>query len=460
VRRWSATLALVGLLLLAGCSTGYQGTETAVGPGTPDTDPDTATVTPTATPDPDRLGWEAGYDANATLAVNATDGLNESEREAVVARAMARVELIRGLEFEETVPVEVIDREEFRERDVFASGDVDPATEQSYEALFLVGEDRPTGDVLDELSGSGVVGYYSGEGIVLVSDSETPTVSRGTLVHELVHALQDQQLTLSYSSETRDTQLAARGLVEGDAVTVQREYESRCGVNWTCIDRPSAGAPPAGPIARNPGVYLTIIQPYITGPEFVAALRERSAGAESDEGDWAAVNDAFGEFPASTEQTIHPEAYPEDEPAFLTVEDRSTEAWERAGSTTLGEAQIHVMFWKQRFVPRPDDAIRTDYDHRLSAGWDGDRLVAYRNAETDESAYVWKLVWDSPAEASEFHEGYVRMLRLRLDAERRGATYVVPDSPFADAFRVTLEGDTVTVVNAPSVEALSEVSGE
>jgi hypothetical protein len=282
-------------------------------------------------------------------------------------------------------------------------------------------------------------------------------VSRATLAHELVHALQDQQLTLSYRAETRDERLAGLGLVEGDAVTVQREYQSRCGVNWTCIDQPSGDAPPAGPIARNPGFYLTLIQPYIEGPEFVAALRNRS------DGDWTAVNDAFDRFPNSTEQTIHPEAYPEDGPATLSVPDRSTAAWERVGSDTLGEAQVHVMFWKQRFVPRPDDAIRTDYDHRLSAGWGNDRLVAYRNAETNESGYVWRLVWDSPAEAAEFHEGYTRMLRLRLDGDRvrgQSGVYVVDDGPFADAFRVRLEGDTVTIVNAPSVESLPGVGGK
>jgi len=455
VRRWTAALTLAALFLLAGCSTGYQGSTTAE-PGGPGATP---SATETATPGSDRLGREAGYDANATRAVDATDGLNGSEREAVVARAMARVELIRGLEFEERVSVEVVTRAEYRERGVFESDGTDPVAEQSYEALFLVGEDRSTNEVLGNLTGSGVVGYYSpGEGaIVLVSDSPTPQVSRGTLAHELTHALQDQQLDVSYPVDTRDQRLASQGLVEGDAVTVERAYQSRCGVNWTCIDRPTGSGVPAGPIARNPGVYLTLIQPYLEGPEFVTALRNRSGG------DWAAVNDAFDRVPESTEQTIHPDAYPENGPTNLSVPDRSTDAWERVGNDTLGEAQVHVMFWKQRFVPRPDDAIRTDYDHRLSAGWGNDRLVAYRNVETNESAYVWRLVWDSPAEAAEFHEGYSRMLRLRLDGERvRGAqgVYEIADGPFADAFRVRLDGDTVTVVNAPSVESLPAVGGE
>jgi hypothetical protein len=36
---------------------------------------------------------------------------------------------------------------------------------------------------------------------------------------------------------------------------------------------------------------------------------------------------------------------------------------------------------------------------------------------------------------------------------------VVRDGPFADAFRVTRDGDTVTVVNAPTVADLGGVHG-
>jgi hypothetical protein len=454
VRRWPAALALLGLCLLAGCSVGYQD---ATGPSATPTDH------PTATPTEDRLGWEAGYAANATLSVNATDGLNESEREAVLARTMARVELIRGLEFRDPVSLEVVSRAEYRNRSVNFSGsdEAGPLADQSWEAPFLVGEDRDSSEVLGGLFGSGVVGYYSPDedAIVVVSDSETPTVNRATLAHELVHAFQDQHLSLRYPSRTRDERLAAQGLTEGDANLVEAIYERRCGVNWTCIDRPSGSPPPAGPIARNPGVYLTLVQPYIVGPEFVRDLRNRSAG-------WEAVNDAYGTFPAATEGTIHPERYPED-PAFVSVDDRSSEAWERVGSDTLGEVTVHVMFWNRRLVPRPDDAIRTDYDHRLSTGWGNDRLVAYRHTETGEEGYVWRLVWDSPAEAAEFHEGYIRLLRHKVDADRvRGAggegtsVHVVDEGPFADAFRLIIDGDTVTVVNAPTVEALPAVGGE
>jgi len=65
-------------------------------------------------PESDRLGWENGYWHNESVAVTPADGYNESELDAVVARSMARMELVRGLEFEEEVPVTVIDRVEYR----------------------------------------------------------------------------------------------------------------------------------------------------------------------------------------------------------------------------------------------------------------------------------------------------------------------------------------------------------
>jgi hypothetical protein len=447
-------LALVALLLLAGCSAGYQGTAPTGSSGSEIT----STATETAIPDDDRLGWEAGYDANATLALNTTDGLNKTELNAVIARTMARVELIRGLEFEQTVRVEIISRAEYRERSIFGSDGTDFVADQSYEALFLVGEDRTANQVRSELTGAGVVGYYSSskKQIVIVSDSPTPQIRRGTLVHELVHALQDQQLTLSYPVNTGDERLAGQGLVEGDAVTVEREYQSRCAANWTCIAQPSRGTLPAGPIARNPGFYLTLIQPYITGPEFIAVLRGRSDGT------WDAVNDAFSRFPNSTEQTIHPETYPKNDQINISVPDRSTEAWVQIGSDRLGEARIHVMFWNERFVARPDDAVRTEYTHSLSTGWEIDRLVAYRHTTTNRTGYVWRLKWDSPAEAAEFHKGYTRMLRLRLGGDRvrgQSGVYVIDNGPFADAFRIRLDGDTVTVVNGPSVNSLAKIGG-
>ena len=436
MRRQALTVAMACLLVLAGCTVGYQG--------------DTA----------DRIGWEAGYAATDPLDVVATDGFNASERAAITARTMARVETIRGLEFTEPVPVEIVSRAAYRNRSIrFAGSDqVDIVAEQSWEAPFVLGEDRTAATALDALFGDGVVGYYSSDTgeIVLVSDSPTPTLDRATLAHELVHALQDQQLPDTEPATSRDGRLASQALSEGAARAVERAYETACRERWSCLDRPRGGRPPAGAIATYQGVYLTLIQPYVSGPAFVETLRAREEG-------WTAVDEAYERVPTTTAETIHPGRYPATATANATVTDRSTPGWSAVGTNRLGETTIHVMFWLERMVPRPDDAIRTSYEHPLSAGLAGDRLVAYESA-TGQQGYVWRTVWDSPAEAREFHDGYLRLLRFRVGADRLAPAaegpskrYVVRSGPYADAFRVRLDGDTVTIVNAPSVDELEKI---
>jgi hypothetical protein len=104
----------------------------------------------------------------------------------------------------------------------------------------------------------------------------------------------------------------------------------------------------------------------------------------------------------------------------------------------------------------PEDHPTYVYDQRLSAGWRGDTVVPYRGTD-GEDAYVWRTAWDSPAEAREFLEGYRAVLDEHGAVERGDGVYVVESGPYADAFRVVRRGDTVTVVNAPTVGELDAV---
>ncbi|RDZ53024.1 hypothetical protein DEQ92_15725 [Haloferax sp. Atlit-6N] len=469
-RRLAAVLSAL-LLVVAGCAAPIADPN-AAGDASNDADGTADPAEDWAWPDDpptDRLGWEAGYWYNESIAVNQSDGLNATEREAFVARTMARVEVVRELEFEESVPVEVISRAEYRNQ---SEEPADPVhsdwNDQVWEALLLVGEDRTIDEVFDELYGGAVLGYYSPseDRIVLVSDDDRPTIDRRTLAHELHHALQDQHFGLDGSPPTQDAQLAENGLVEGDARYVDRLYEERCETDWECVPRPPASGSGSG--SYDYPVFLTIYAPYSEGPTFVADLRER--------GGWAAVDDAYADRPASTEQVLHPKRYPDERPVEVTVEDRSSAAWTRYDTDpvadTVGEASIFATFWKHRAIDRgrlqQDTGAYSPYNYTAgpSEGWAGDAVVPYRPASDEtyeanphERGYVWKTVWDSEADAEQFERAYVTYtLKLRLGGSYAGEnTYLVDDGPFADAYRVTRDGDTVTVVNAPTVERLDEV---
>jgi hypothetical protein len=443
MRLWVVVL----VVLLAGCSGVVPTDEPTADGGTPDGD----------------IGVEDGVGADESLPITTDDGLNETELDLVVARMMARVETIRGLEFEREVPVEVISRETFRDRGAVGGGEADPVAERLHEAAFLVCEDQTVGEARGEVYGQSVLGYYNGSHIVIVTDdTDGVRISRATLAHELTHALQDQHFSLAPAGRSHDARLAAQGIVEGDANYVEFAYERRCGDEWECIPPVESSGGGGGP--GNVGLYLAVFTPYSEGPELIAALRER--------GGWAAVNDAFADKPVSTEQVIHPERYPDEEPVDVGVPDRSGEAWRRAGEgrsgDTIGEGTLYAGLWVNGAIPESnlreggDDLSPYSYDHPATEGWAGDRVVAYTNGSA--SGYVFKSTWDSTEDAEQFQAAYVDVIEANGGREVRDGVYRIPEnSSFGDAFRVVRQNRTVVVVNAPTVgqlDAVHDVDGQ
>ena len=433
-----ALVAVAVLALLAGC-TALE----SLGGGHPAGDPDS-----------DRIGWENGYWYDDPLNVTASDGYNATEREVVVARTMARVEAIRDLEFNETVPVDVISRQEYRANRSGGGGSAVHSrwNDQVWESIFIVGERSSYSNSSSETLGQSVQGYYSpGEdAIVLVSDSSTPTIDRTTLAHELVHALQDQHFGFGADGDTQDRQLANRGVTEGDARYVDTIYENRCGDRWACIPKPGRDGGGGGSASGgyNRGLFLTIYTPYAAGSQFVDQVRAQSG--------WSGVDEIYDARPESTEQLVHPQLYPDEEPVNVTVPDRSSGEWHRFDvdpvADTVGEASIYAMLVHNGAV---DPEYRYGYDSEPSAGWGGDSVVPYTNGTT--GAYVWQTVWDSEADAEQFHAAYLDVLDSHDARNPRGNVYVVPDGAFEDAFRVVRSGDTVRIVNAPTVDGLDAV---
>ncbi|WP_181684772.1 Hvo_1808 family surface protein [Halorhabdus salina] len=439
-------------------------------------------------PETDVLGWENGYWYNETLDVTPEDGLNDSELEAVVARGMARVEEIRRLEFETTPPVEVISRADYRQR--VANGTTNTTDAQrlhqnvKYEALFMVNESTDAVAVQADNRAGGVGGFYdpsTGEIKIVSENTETPQMNEITLSQELFHALQDQRFNVSaYNQSTQELHNAKDGIIEGDGNYVDHLYQEHCDGAWngTCLE-PSGQNTPAD-FDPHLGLYQILLQPYSDGPPFVEGIRE--------EGGWDAVNAIYENPPASTEQTIHPEKYGEDEPTDVSVPERSSDRWrplESNGSVdhaSFGEAGLYVTLWypavqtqgMTSIVPLQnhinyDDAGNVDqfdpynYNHTAIAGWDGDKLVPYvtdDSSETNETGYVYEMVWDSSADAAEFRDAYAELLQFNgaEPVEGRIGTYRIPDDQgFGDAFYVTQTGDRLVLVNAPSVEDLSAV---
>jgi hypothetical protein len=433
----------------------------------------------------DTVGYVEGYWYDDRLAVDNQSNavVEEAEIDPVVYRAMARVERIRNMTFEETVSVDVISREEYRTTngDRFANITSANRLEQNvgYEALFMVDRGTAATDATETLYGGAVKGYYEPQTdeIVIVSESpEAPELDELTLGHELVHALQDQRFNLSrLEGSTQDESLAIDGLVEGDASRVEREYESRCGTDWNCLT-PSDGERSQTPDI-NWGIYFTVYQPYSDGPDYVNYLRSQGE-------DWAAVNAAYDDPPRTTSAVIHPGS--EREPATVSVPNRSSGDWRQlrvdggVANDTVGEAGMVAMFAADALAGNRDAVIEAtdlyqsgtrgyNYNHSVTNGWAGDELMIYTNDDanaTNDSAeaagragYVWRTQWQSGADTTQFVDGYLQLLGNHgaEPVDGRQDTFVIEDGGYSGAYYLNRSGETLTIVRAPTVDELSAV---
>ncbi|ELY46582.1 Hvo_1808 family surface protein [Natronorubrum sulfidifaciens] len=440
-----ALFAVVALVVLAGCTL----------PQSPDQF------------DTDReLGVVGDYAHDDTFEFDDNEALTAAQLEAVKYRSMARIEVVRELKFKHDVELEVISREEYLSQR-HESGSASVFTNELWRGAFVVDGETDANQARDDLYGTAVQGYYTSDRIVIVGDdTDGIRIDRETLVHELVHALQDQHFGIERHGETIDEQRAELGLLEGEANYVPHLYEQRCATTWQCLadhERPAAdGSPTDRPF--NVGLFLSIYAPYSEGAPFVAHLHDR--------GGWDAVDRAYERYPASTSQLIHPERYPDDEPVAVEIPDRSSEEWVAYSpegdphTETIGEATLFATLWANGVIDRPLSEGSTDlspynYSHPTTDGWAGDTFQVYLDtAEDDRTGYVWHLEWAGSDDAEAFAGAYRTLL------ERNGGTpvdavddaYRIPDSePFGGAYRVTVSGNTVEIVGAPLAIDLEDV---
>ncbi|MFC7213625.1 Hvo_1808 family surface protein [Saliphagus sp. GCM10025334] len=454
------------------------------------------------------LGTIYGYNATSTLEVDDPARVSQAELEAVTYRAMARLEELRGLRYTEDVAVEVWSREELREW----YGESEPAgafTNELWRAAFVVDGETDVNAAFDSLYGDSVLGFYVDGRIVVVTndpDADQLRIDRTTLVHELAHALQDQQFGLERRGTTVDARRAETGLIEGEAELLAHRYEQRCRDDpaWECLpetsdsglegdggsesgDEPSDGDDDGDGDGTsetnrslNVGLYLSIYAPYAEGPTFVQSVY--------DAGGWDAVDAAFADRPTSTSQIIHPERYPNDRPVDVAVDDRSSPAWSPitddggdVRTETVGEATLFGALWANgaldhSLLDEERELSPYNYSHPATAGWAGDTFVAYEATSGDGSGedgdgntdgdrngatgHVWALEFRTPADADRFASAYERVLENRgaeeVDAER--ATYRIDDDePFAGAYRIVVDRSRVELVGAPTLEGIEGI---
>ena len=323
----------------------------------------------------------------------------------VYASIRAAVEAIRGLEPTADVDPVTIDEAQLRTNleAEFDAENVASDLKFSEETLITLGLLPPNSSLraltLDFQAGQ-VAGYYSPdkkELFVVSRSGELGAPEEVTYAHEFTHQLTDQRFDLSKllggASNESDRALAQLALIEGDAVSVQTTWTIQNLTPQQMGELLAASLDPEAIAAlQRAPAYLreTALFPYQNGLAFVTAL--------ASSGGYDAVDAAYAEPPASTEQVLHPEKYAAGEapikvdlPAGLA---KSMGAgWTEAGQDTLGEFILRL--WLTQ------NGVSLATASAAVAGWGGDRLVLLRGPS---GALTVGLVttWDTKADAEEF----------------------------------------------------------
>jgi hypothetical protein len=242
--------------------------------------------------------------------------------------------------------------------------------ETLYRALGLLGANEPLRPALVREAAQNVLGLY--DPVTRILYVRRGRTFRRAVVHELVHALQDQTFNLrrltSLRRGSRDAANAGAAAVEGDAVFAT----SRLGARKLTTD--------ASPLA----LFLELEHafPYTTGLRFVATLH--NLGGNS------AIFSALRTFPQTTEQIFHIDAFLTRERADAIELPPSAGGLALARTDTFGELDVRALL--ATFGVAGLD--------RVAGGWGGGRTGLYHGAAGD--AVVLALAWDTPSDADEW----------------------------------------------------------
>ena len=335
-----------------------------------------------------------------------------------VAEAVPMIEKAIGLKFKSPPKIEMRSKAQVREfvlkqfTEPQAVRDL-TGQEAAYKRLGMIPDTLQLQPFLTNLLEEQIVGYYDPRTKVLyVVEGAPKDVAGITITHELVHALQDQYISMDSIQKVRDDNdrlSAAQSVLEGQAVYEQISIMlggSNIAINlpggWDRIRELIRESQASMPIfAAAPRVIQeTLIFPYLSGAEFYRNYKERKPDTL-----------IYKDMPVSTEQIIHPAAFFVNRDAPTRV---SLGALSNATSlydNDLGEFETKLFLFEH--LNDQNEAVRG------ASGWDGDRYAVLNTPQGPGIA--WLTVWDSPVEAGEFFHIAGQAVEKRFDAKSAAA---------------------------------------
>jgi len=366
-----------------------------------------------------------------------------------IGRDLAELSRITGLKLHHQVPYDTITRQKVNEYlKQKVKEEVKPeelrAEELALKKFGFVPQDfdlvKSTVDLLTEQAAAF---YDFRKKRLFVADWGSSAMQQVALVHELAHALADQNFHLERfikaAGKSDDGSLARMAVMEGQASWLMSEVMARrMGQSLAStpgleeqVERMAGSAGSEYPEFEKSPLYIreTLMFPYTKGMLFQHAVYRKMGQA--------AFSEVFRRAPQSTQQILHPEKYFERLAPAAPMAPAVPKDFSTLAEGTVGELDHSILLRQYTGKETADE---------VAPRWRGG---AYRIAErkTDRRAVLaYASQWDSPETARRFFALYQRVLKQKWKqmSVRRQSPEALEGSGDDGNFVLRVEGAVVS----------------
>ena len=345
---------------------------------------------------------------------------SEQEREifSTIGSILHELQAITGFKIKHPVPAEMITRDKVKEFLEKRMKEVTSPEEIRVEELVmkkfgLVPQDfdlaKNTVDLLTEQAAA----FYDFHRKRMFITDWTPSATREpALVHELGHALADQNVNLEkfikQGRKSDDGSMARLAIMEGQASWLMAEYLARKAgqslANSPLMLETMSHSIESGasefPVFESEPLYLreTLVFPYSQGLLFQNAVYQRMKQR--------AFEEVFRKPPVSTQQILHPDAYfSGQEPSKPTLPQLpDAHGYKRIADGTVGELDHSILI--KQFADKEEAAA-------ISPHWRGGAYALLEHHSPERVVLLYAVDWDDAPSAARYFRFYRRALEKK-----------------------------------------------
>jgi hypothetical protein len=297
---------------------------------------------------------------------------------------------------------------------------------------------------------------YDRKRLFITESSTSFLEKRVALVHELAHALADQNYPLGKylrkGNKNDDGETAREAVMEGQATWLMWAYVAKLGggeakVSDIILQTATGPAPEAGaqfPVFEKAPLYLreSLTFPYTRGLLFQNAIFEK-LGKDG-------FSEVFRRAPAGTQQILHPEKYLENFAPLKTDPPPIPGAKGYRGSLegAVGEFDHHVLI--QQYASEEKAAS-------IAPHWRGGSFHLFEQKSDRHPVLSYASEWDSAEAAAQFFAVYkdaVRKKSKHVTTAEDSSAKLTGENDFG-RFTLTLDGTKVCGIEGLPVAAIN-----